>query len=141
MRGWTARTKTGRHFRVFACFLGNQKNVWLHNQGDKEEKVKKPGQNFLPSPESDDMFISEKRRSCHPEGQPGERHNRLQRQGLLGNSVMVAQLTLDQLVGVRVPVPQFFISGGGIIPQCPRLARHAAVRYDDVFSVEALGTI
>ena len=26
---------------------------------------------------------------------------------VLGNSVMVARLTLDQLVGVRVPVPQF----------------------------------
>ena len=26
----------------------------------------------------------------------------------LGNSVMVARLTLDQLVGVRIPVPQFF---------------------------------
>ncbi len=25
---------------------------------------------------------------------------------VLGNSVMVARLTLDQLVGVRVPVPQ-----------------------------------
>ena len=26
----------------------------------------------------------------------------------LGNSVMVARLALDQLVGVRIPVPQFF---------------------------------
>ncbi len=29
---------------------------------------------------------------------------------ILGNSVMVARLTLDQLVGVRIPVPQFFLN-------------------------------
>ncbi len=29
---------------------------------------------------------------------------------ILGNSVMVAQLTLDQLVKVRILVPQWFVS-------------------------------
>lgn len=38
---------------------------------------------------------------------------------LLGYSVTVARLTLDQLVGVRIPVPQFLLSAkaGFLRPQ------------------------
>jgi hypothetical protein len=39
-------------------------------------------------------------------------------EGVLGNSVMVAQMTLDHLVKVRILVPQWFDAADGFLTIC-----------------------